>query len=120
MSPPGSSLLRPFRAPARRRSRAERPFGAGGSVSKAILRESDVPELPEVDALVQFLRERLVGRAVDRVDIGAISVLKTYDPPPTALSGLTVTAVERHGKFLDVDVDGVHLVFHLARAGWLR
>ena len=79
-----------------------------------------MPELPEVEALVGFLRERLIGRAVDRVDIGAISVLKTYDPPPTALHGLTVTAVERHGKFLDVDVDGVHLIFHLARAGWLR
>ena len=79
-----------------------------------------MPELPEVEALVGFLRERLIGRAVDRVDIGAISVLKTYDPPPTALRGLTVTAVERHGKFLDVDVDGVHLIFHLARAGWLR
>jgi formamidopyrimidine-DNA glycosylase len=79
-----------------------------------------VPELPEVEALASFLRERLIGRAVDRVDIGAISVLKTYDPPPTALRGLTVTGVDRHGKFLDLDVDGVHLIFHLARAGWLR
>jgi formamidopyrimidine-DNA glycosylase len=79
-----------------------------------------VPELPEVEALAGFLRERLIGRAVDRVDVGAISVLKTYDPPPTALRGLTVTAVDRHGKFIDIDVDGVHLVFHLARGGWLR
>jgi len=79
-----------------------------------------MPELPEVEALADFLRQRLIGRAVDRVDIGAISVLKTYDPPPTALRGLTVTAVDRHGKFLDIDADGVHLVFHLARAGWLR
>jgi formamidopyrimidine-DNA glycosylase len=79
-----------------------------------------VPELPEVEALAAFLRQRLIGRAVDRVDIGAISVLKTYDPPPTALRGLTVTAVDRHGKFLDIDVDGLHLIFHLARGGWLR
>ena len=79
-----------------------------------------MPELPEVEALAGFLRERLIGRAVDRVDIGAISVLKTYDPPPTALRGLTVTSVDRHGKFLDLDVDGLHLIFHLARAGWLR
>jgi formamidopyrimidine-DNA glycosylase len=76
--------------------------------------------LPEVEALAAFLRERLIGRAVDRLDVGNISVLKTYDPPPTSLSGLTVTAVDRHGKFLDVDVDGVHLIFHLARGGWLR
>jgi formamidopyrimidine-DNA glycosylase len=73
-----------------------------------------------VEALAAFLRERLVGRAVDRVDIGAISVLKTYDPQPSALRGLTVTSVDRHGKFLDVDADGLHLIFHLARAGWLR
>jgi formamidopyrimidine-DNA glycosylase len=79
-----------------------------------------VPELPEVEALAGFLRARLIGRAVDRVDIGAISVLKTYDPAPTALRGLTVTGVDRHGKFLDLDVDGLHLIFHLARAGWLR
>jgi formamidopyrimidine-DNA glycosylase len=54
------------------------------------------------------------------IEVGAISVLKTYDPPPTALAGLTVTSVDRHGKFLDLDVDGLHLIFHLARAGWLR
>jgi formamidopyrimidine-DNA glycosylase len=79
-----------------------------------------VPELPEVEALAEFLRQQAVGRVVVRVDVAAISVLKTYDPPPTALQGLTVTAVQRHGKFLDLDVDGLHLVFHLARAGWLR
>ena len=79
-----------------------------------------MPELPEVEALAAFLRERLIGRAVDRVDIGTINVLKTYDPPPTALHGLTVTSVERHGKFVDLDVDGLHLIFHLAKAGWLR
>jgi formamidopyrimidine-DNA glycosylase len=79
-----------------------------------------VPELPEVEALAGFLRERLVGCAVTRVDVGAISVLKTYDPQPSALLGLTVTGVDRHGKWLDVDVDGIHLVFHLSRAGWLR
>jgi formamidopyrimidine-DNA glycosylase len=79
-----------------------------------------VPELPEVEALAGFLRERLVGCAVARVDVGAISVLKTYDPQPSALLGLTVNGVTRHGKWLDLDVDGVHLVFHLSRAGWLR
>jgi formamidopyrimidine-DNA glycosylase len=30
------------------------------------------------------------------------------------------TGVQRHGKFLDVEVGGLHLVSHLARAGWLR
>jgi DNA-formamidopyrimidine glycosylase len=79
-----------------------------------------MPELPEVEALAEFLRERATGKVVARVDVLAISALKTYDPPVTALGGLTVTGVARHGKFLDLDVDGTHLVVHLSRAGWLR
>jgi formamidopyrimidine-DNA glycosylase len=79
-----------------------------------------VPELPEVESLVAFLREHAVGRVVARVDVAAINALKTYDPPVTSLQGLTITGVARRGKFLDLDVDGLHLVIHLARAGWLR
>jgi DNA-formamidopyrimidine glycosylase len=79
-----------------------------------------MPELPEVESLAAFLRENAVGKAIARIDVATISCLKTYDPPITALNGLTVTGVTRHGKFLDLDVDGVHLVIHLARAGWLR
>jgi formamidopyrimidine-DNA glycosylase len=79
-----------------------------------------VPELPEVEALASFLRERAVGRVVARVDPVAVSVLKTYDPPVTALAGLEVAGAVRHGKFLDLDVSGLHLVVHLARAGWLH
>ncbi len=79
-----------------------------------------VPELPEVQALVGFLRARAVDRVIARVDVPGIQVLKTYDPPVTALAGLPVTGVSRHGKFLDLDVSGLHLVVHLARAGWLQ
>jgi formamidopyrimidine-DNA glycosylase len=79
-----------------------------------------VPELPEVESLAGFLRERAVGRAFVRADITAISALKTYDPPTSALVGLLIDDVQRHGKFLDISAQGVHLVIHLARAGWLR
>jgi formamidopyrimidine-DNA glycosylase len=79
-----------------------------------------VPELPEVQALVDFLADKAVGQVVARVDIASINVLKTFDPPPTALGGLTVTGASRHGKFLDLDVDGLHLIAHLSRAGWLH
>jgi formamidopyrimidine-DNA glycosylase len=79
-----------------------------------------MPELPEVESLAAFLREHAVGRVIARIDVAAISSLKTYDPPITALSGLSITGVGRHGKFIDLDCDGVHLVIHLARAGWLR
>ena len=79
-----------------------------------------MPELPEVQALVDFLAERTDGMAVAGVELASFSVLKTFDPPSTALAGGLVDGVHRHGKFLDLDVDGIHLVFHLARAGWLR
>ncbi|MGB2567856.1 Fpg/Nei family DNA glycosylase [Micromonospora citrea] len=80
-----------------------------------------MPELPEVEALAGYLRERAVGRRVDRVEVAAISALKTYDPAPTAVSGRAVVDARRHGKFLDVVFDGgLHLVVHLARAGWLH
>lgn len=79
-----------------------------------------MPELPEVEALAGFLASRLVGRVVARVDVAGIAALKTYDPPVTSLGGLSITAVGRRGKFLDIDVDGLHLVIHLSRAGWVR
>ncbi|CAM5558458.1 Fpg/Nei family DNA glycosylase [Streptomyces fumanus] len=80
-----------------------------------------MPELPEVEALREFLTEHLTGQEIVRVLPVAISVLKTYDPPPAALEGRTVAAVHRHGKFLDVETDGgPRLVTHLARAGWLQ
>ena len=79
-----------------------------------------MPELPEVEALVSFLTEHCVGQVVARVDVASITVLKTFAPPVTALQGLEVTGAARHGKFLDLDVSGVHLVAHLSRAGWLH
>jgi formamidopyrimidine-DNA glycosylase len=91
-----------------------------------------MPEVPEVEALREFLEGRLVGKEIVRVLPLAVSVLKTYDPPVGALEGATVTAVGRHGKYLDIvtdavasgagpgAADGLHLAVHLARAGWLR
>jgi formamidopyrimidine-DNA glycosylase len=79
-----------------------------------------VPELPEVEALAAFLRENAVGKVVTRVDLAAVQAIKTFDPPLSALAGLEVTGAGRHGKFLDLDVSGLHLVVHLARAGWLH
>ncbi|MGN6523882.1 MAG: Fpg/Nei family DNA glycosylase [Actinomycetes bacterium] len=79
-----------------------------------------MPELPEVEAVATYLRAHAVGSVVARIDVAAINVLKTFDPPVTSLAGLTITEVTRHGKFLDLDVDGLHLVIHLARAGWLQ
>ena len=79
-----------------------------------------MPELPEVEALAAFLRENAVGHVLTRVDLAAVQAIKTFDPSLSALGGLEVTGATRHGKFLDLDVSGLHLVVHLARAGWLH
>ncbi|MGI8666101.1 MAG: DNA-formamidopyrimidine glycosylase family protein [Jatrophihabitans sp.] len=79
-----------------------------------------MPELPEIEALAAFLREHAVGRTVIRSDVAAISAVKTFDPPLTAINGLTVTGASRYGKFLDLEIDGLHLITHLSRGGWLQ
>ena len=79
-----------------------------------------MPELPEVQALVDFLTVRTADLAVTGVELASFSVLKTFNPPPDALVGAPIESVTRHGKFLDLDCGGTHLIFHLARAGWLR
>ena len=83
-----------------------------------------MPELPEVEALAGFLRERAAGRAVLRTDVASFSAVKTFDPPLSALHGRVVRGASRYGKFLSLDVgdgpDQLHLVTHLSRAGWLQ
>jgi formamidopyrimidine-DNA glycosylase len=79
-----------------------------------------VPELPEVEALALDLRDRLDGHAIAKIHIAAFSALKTFDPPLSALEGTMVDGVTRHGKFLDIEASGIHLILHLARAGWVR
>jgi formamidopyrimidine-DNA glycosylase len=91
-----------------------------GAFARRLGENGQVPELPEVQALVDFLRERTTGQAIVGIELGSISVLKTFNPAPASLHGLPISNVTRHGKFIDIDAEGIHLVFHLARAGWLR
>ncbi|MBF4462470.1 MULTISPECIES: Fpg/Nei family DNA glycosylase [unclassified Rathayibacter] len=79
-----------------------------------------MPELPEVQALALDLGARLAGRVLERLDIVAISALKTVAIPPSALAGEIVHGVSRHGKFLDFAIGDAHVLLHLARAGWVR
>lgn len=88
-----------------------------------------MPELPEVAALAAFLDGRAAALPIRRVDVASLSVLKTADPPYTALAGRVVTAVDRIGKYLvirtapgapDDAEPEIDLVIHLSRAGWVR
>ena len=79
-----------------------------------------MPELPEVEALAAFLRDRAAGKTVARIDVASLSAVKTFAPPIQALAGATVTSAGRHGKFLDIDISGLHMIVHFSRAGWLH
>jgi formamidopyrimidine-DNA glycosylase len=79
-----------------------------------------MPEMPEVQGLVDFLDVRLTGVPITRTMVANIAALKTYDPPIDALNGCEITGASRHGKFIDLATTGPHLIFHLAKAGWLR
>ena len=79
-----------------------------------------MPELPEVEALADHLRRHAVGLTVGRVDVSAMSVLKTFDPQVAALAGQEVTGANRWGKYLGLQAGDLHLITHLSRAGWLR
>ncbi|HEY5880683.1 MAG TPA: DNA-formamidopyrimidine glycosylase family protein, partial [Nakamurella sp.] len=90
-----------------------------------------MPELPEVTALAAFLTDHAAGQSIVAVNVAALNVLTTYDPPASVLAGRTISGAGRHGKFLDlITTPGpnspadapadLHLILHLARAGWLR
>ena len=80
-----------------------------------------MPELPEVESLVQFLTEIGAGRVIKRVDVASLSALKTYDPPIDALHGKVFAGATRRGKFLQLRTeDGPWLVIHLSRSGWVK
>ena len=89
-----------------------------------------MPELPEVTALAAFLADHASGQEITAVTVASLNVMTTYDPPASALLGRVVTGAGRYGKFLDIVTaapdnptgprEDLHLVVHLARAGWLR
>ena len=79
-----------------------------------------MPELPEVEALADHLRRHAVGLTIGRIDVSALSVLKTFDPPINLVHGQIITGANRWGKYLGMQVGDLHLITHLSRAGWLR
>lgn len=81
--------------------------------------------MPEVQGLVDFLSRKLLPAdgppaVVAGLEVASFSVLKTAHVPVQALGGLSVESVDRRGKFLVLEIGGLFLVMHLARAGWLR
>lgn len=70
--------------------------------------------------LTARLATRMAGHRIERSQLASFAALKTFDPPLEASVGRTVTGAERRGKFVCIDTDGLWLVVHLARGGWIR
>jgi formamidopyrimidine-DNA glycosylase len=80
-----------------------------------------MPELPEIEAYLHALRPRIVGRALKQLRVASFSLLRTYDPPTSAVEGKTVTGVHRIGKRIAIDLeDDLAVVIHLMVAGRLK
>jgi len=80
-----------------------------------------MPELPDITAYLVALEPRILGRTLERVRLQSVFVLRTADPPVTAVEGRTVCALRRIGKRIAIGVEGgLWLVIHLMIAGRLH
>ena len=80
-----------------------------------------MPELPDVELYLSALRPRTAGQTLARVRIASPFLVRTVDPPVSALEGHTVQALRRIGKRIVFAFDGdLFAVLHLMIAGRLR
>jgi formamidopyrimidine-DNA glycosylase len=80
-----------------------------------------VPELPDITVYIDALERRVLGRAMWRVQLVSPFVLRSVDPPISAVGGKTVRELRRMGKrIVFVLDDDLFLVIHLMIAGRLK
>ena len=88
-----------------------------------------MPELPDITAYLTALESRILGRTLEHVRLQSVFVLRTADPPISAVEGRTVRELRRIGKRIAIGVDGetsagpdnrLWLVIHLMIAGRLH
>jgi formamidopyrimidine-DNA glycosylase len=80
-----------------------------------------VPELPDVTIYLEALAPRVVGARLERVRLVTPFLLRSVDPPVSAVAGKTVSGLRRLGKRLVIGLeDELFLVIHLMIAGRLH
>jgi formamidopyrimidine-DNA glycosylase len=80
-----------------------------------------LPELPDITVYIEALEERIVGKAIERVRLASPFLVRSYDPPLSAIQGKTVRGLSRLGKRIVWELDeDIHVVIHLMIAGRLR
>jgi formamidopyrimidine-DNA glycosylase len=77
-----------------------------------------MPELPDITLYLDALERRVVGRTMWRVQLVSAFVLRSVDPPLSAVNGTTVRELRRIGKRIVFALDDdLFLVVHLMVAG---
>jgi formamidopyrimidine-DNA glycosylase len=80
-----------------------------------------MPELPDVLVYLHALAPRVVGQRVIRVRLASPFLLRSIEPPLSAIEGRTIRSLHRLGKRIVFEADGeLFLVFHLMIAGRFR
>ncbi len=80
-----------------------------------------MPELPDITLYIEALRERILGRRLERARVLSPFLLRSVEPPPDSVHGARVTEFERLGKRIAIGFDNdVWLVLHLMIAGRLH
>jgi formamidopyrimidine-DNA glycosylase len=80
-----------------------------------------MPELPDISAYITALEARILHQPLERVRLASVFLLRTVDPPLSAVEGKTVQAIRRIGKRIAIGVEGdIWLVLHLMIAGRLH
>jgi formamidopyrimidine-DNA glycosylase len=80
-----------------------------------------VPELPDILLYLRALEPRIVGRRVIGVRLANPFLLRSVDPPLSAIRGRTIVGLRRLGKRIVMEAEGeLFLVFHLMIAGRFR
>lgn len=79
-----------------------------------------MPELPDIVVYIEALEERVVGETLRRVRVTAPQLMRTYDPPISALEGQVVRGLRRVGKRIVFEfIDELFLIIHLMVSGRL-
>ena len=80
-----------------------------------------MPELPDITLYLEALAPRVLNQPLERLRIANPFLLRTPDPPVSAVEGHRVTGLRRLGKRIVMAVEGdLFLVLHLMIAGRLR
>jgi formamidopyrimidine-DNA glycosylase len=80
-----------------------------------------VPELPDILVYIEALRAHIGGRVLEQLHLVSPFVLRTVEPPVSAVVGHPVAGVSRIGKRIVLEFEpDLSLVMHLMIAGRLR